>query len=395
VQGKITLSYALDAATAIQLNDGTTQTITTGTLPSKSKYFFITNPYTAPVKLCRIHGLNLTNVDPYFYYWKQRRNTVTNNFSPAEWQAEKIFNGTALRDSNISIPAFGTILVRLKNSSTTFTIHEGSKQLTNYSYIIGGAKSVSKTGLMFADATGSDIGTNGVEIKLLVNDSQEADRVLIYNEANQSPAYTTYDAAKYTNTDFPNIYAMSADAKPLAIDMQDIKKQLDGGQTEVVIPITIKREANKRYASLKMELSANTTGMEISLKDNQSKSVEPWFTGNLKSVQFASADAEINRYSLVFKQNTTSVKDLLKDITNNKNNASKSDLTVYPNPTDGKITLKLSNGENYQGGYQIFDMTGRLLMEGKSQKIQIDASKLSSGQYIIKTKNQVSIFNKN
>ena len=87
------------------------------------------------------------------------------------------------------------------------------------------------------------------------------------------------------------------------------------------------------------------------------------------------------------------LKDLLKDITNN--NASKSELTVYPNPTDGKISLKLSNGDNYQGNYQIFDMTGRLLMEGKSQKTQIDASKLSSGQYIIKTKSQVSIFNKN
>ena len=68
---------------------------------------------------------------------------------------------------------------------------------------------------------------------------------------------------------------------------------------------------------------------------------------------------------------------------------------VYPNPTDGKLTLKLSNGDNYQGAYQIFDMTGRLLMEGELQKTQIDATKLSSGQYVIKTKSQVSIFNKN
>jgi sRNA-binding protein len=264
--------------------------------------------------------------------------------------------------------------------------------LSNYGYIIGGAKGVSKTGLMFVDATGSDIGTNGLEIKLLVNDSQEADRVLVYNEANQSSAYTNYDAAKYRNTDFPNIYTLSADAKPLAIDMQDINAQLEAGQTEVIIPITITREANKRYASLKMELSANTTGMDISLKDNQNKSVEPWFTGNVKNVQFAAADAEINRYSLVFKRNTTSTKDLLKDIANNKNNTS---IAVYPNPTDGKLTLKLSNGESYQGGYQILDMTGRILMEGQSMKIQIDASKLPTGQYIIKTENQVSIFNKN
>ena len=396
VQGKITLSYALDSATSIQLNDGKTQTISTGILPSKSKYFLISNPYTAPIKLCRIYGLNSSNVDPYFYYWMQRRNTVTNNFSPAEWQADLLLNGTALRDSNIAIPAFGTILVRLKNtSSTTFTIHESAKQLSNYGYIIGGARGVSKTGLMFVDATGSDIGTNGLEIKLLVNDSQEADRVLIYNEANQPSSYTNYDATKFTDKDFPNIYTLSADAKPLAIDMQDINAQLEAGQTEVVIPITIIREANKRYASLKMELSANTTGMDISLKDNQSKSVEPWFTGNVKNIQFAAADAEINRYSLVFKRNTTSTKDVLKDIVNNKDNSSKSELAVYPNPTDGKLTLKLSNGESYQGNYQILDMTGRILLEGKSLKTQIDASTLSTGQYIIKTKNQVSIFNKN
>jgi hypothetical protein len=248
---------------------------------------------------------------------------------------------------------------------------------------------------MFVDATGSDIGSNGVEIKLLVNDSQEADRVLIYNEVNQSPAYTSYDAIKYLNKDFPNVYTMSADMKPLAIDMQDIKAQLDAGQSEVVVPLSIKRESNKRFGSLKMELSENTTGMQISLKDNQSKSIESWYTGVVKNILFEVTDTEINRYSLVFKQNTTSNKDVLNDINGQKGNVNKTELIVYPNPTDGKLTLKLGNNQDHQGSYQVFDMTGRLLLEGQLQKSQIDVSKLSAGQYLIKSQNLETIFNKN
>jgi hypothetical protein len=390
-QGKITLSYTLDS-TAVHLNDGTTQTINTGVLPSKSKYFFITNPFTAPVKLCMIQGLNSSNVDPYFYYWKQRRNTVVDNFSPAEWQAEKIVVGNNTRDSNISIPAFGTILVRMKNiSSTTFTIPESAKQLSNYNYIIGGAKGVSKTGLMFADATGSDIGQNGVEIKLLVNDSQEADRVLIYNEPNQSPAYTTYDAVKYLNQDFPNIYTLSADAKPLAIDMQDIKSQLDAGQPEVIIPLGVNRESDKRFSSLKWELSENTTGMDLYLKDLQTQQVEPWSTGVAKSIALDAQSLTTKRYALVFRLRTSAVKDPINETA--KNNGSKSlVMLVYPNPTDGKISLKLSNGESYQGGYELFDMVGRLVQKGNSNdKKQLDLSALVDGQYLLKSKYNVVI----
>jgi hypothetical protein len=328
--------------------------------------------------LCRIHGLNLTNVDPYFYYWKQRRNTVTNNFSPAEWQAEKIFNGTALRDSNIAIPAFGTILVRLKNiGSTTFTIHEGSKQLSNYNYIIGGAKGVSKTGLMFTDATGSDIGANGVEIKLLVNDSQEADRVLIYNEANQSPAYTNYDAAKYLNLDFPNVYTLSADNKPLSIDMQDIKAQLDAGQPEVMIPLGVNRESDKRFSSLKWELSENTTGMDLYLKDLQTQQVEPWSTGVVKNIALDQQSLTIKRYALVFKQQLSS----------NENFATivgQPMIQVYPNPAEDNWVNVLYSKANSKSQYRIFDMAGKQIMHGMANsKFKIDIGSMSKGAYIL------------
>jgi hypothetical protein len=364
-------------------------------ISAKSKYFFITNPFTTPVKLCGIQGLNSSNVDPYFYYWKQRRNTVTDNFSPAEWQSEKIVVGNNTRDSNIAIPAFGTILVRLKNSSsTTFTIPESAKQLTNFGYIIGGAKGVSKTGLMFADATGSDIGPNGVEIKLLVNDSQEADRVLIYNEAYQSPVYTNYDAAKYLNQDFPNVYTLSADNKPLSIDMQDIKAQLDAGQSEVVIPLGVNREANKRFATLKWELSENTTGLDIHLKDLQTQTTEPWSTGVVKNIALDQQSLTTKRYALVFKQQATSTKDPLADA-NDQNRSRKLELIAYPNPTDGKLTLKLSNGAYYQGEIELFDMVGRSLFKVRcASQLPIDVSGLAQGQYVVKSSARSVLFRK-
>jgi hypothetical protein len=379
-QGKITLSYTLDS-TAVHLNDGTTQTISTSSLSTKSKYFFITNPFTAPVKLSRIQGLNSSNVDPYFYYWKQRRNTVTNNFSPAEWQAERIFNGTALRDSNIAIPAFGTILVRLKNSSTTFTIPESAKQLTNFSYIIGGAKGTSKTGLMFVDAAVSEVGSNGLEIKLLVNDSQESDRVLVYNEPLQSASFTTADARKYLNQDFPNIFTLSSDGKPLALDMQDIKAELDAGKSEVAIPLGINREFNKRFPTLKWELTANTTGLDAYLRNRDNSSTEFWTVGDIKSVSFPSDASEIRNYELVFKRSASSTEDISGKTIANKR--VQMEVLVYPNPVDEKLMLKVLNN-NGEIPFFVYSITGVKVMEGtvKSEKT-INTAGLDVGVYVI------------
>jgi hypothetical protein len=348
---------------------------------AKSKYFFITNPFTTPVKLCRIQGLNPTNVDPSFYYWKQRRNTVTNNFSPAEWQAERIFNGTALRDSNIAIPAFGTILVRLKNNNTRFTIPESAKQLTNFDYIIGGAKGTSKTGLMFLDASASDVGNNGLEIKLLVNDSQEADRVLVYNEPLQLANFTTADARKYLNQDFPNVFTLSADAKPLALDMQDIKAELDNGKPEVAIPLAVNREANKRFSTLKWKITANTTGLDVYLRNRENGSTELWSVGDIKTVSFKSDASEIRNYELVFKRNSSSSEDLTQKPNFSKH--SPMELIAYPNPVEDKLHLKVINASG-DIPFHIYSITGVKVMDGslKSEKT-INTAGLNAGVYVI------------
>lgn len=392
-QGKLTWNYTLDS-TAVHLNDGTTQSISTGVLPSTSKYFFITNPFTMPVRLSKIEGLNSSNVDPYFYYWKQRRNTVTDNFSPAEWQAEKIVTGTAARDSNISIPAFGTILVRLKNSSTTFTIPESAKQLTNFSYIIGGAKGISKTGLMFTDVTGSNLGSNSVEIKLLVNDSLEADRVLVYDEQNQSNQYTTSDARKFVNPDFPNLFAYSQDGKPLALDMQDIAEQLNSGKSEVEIPLGIEREIDKRYATLNLQMSENNTEYLIALKDKTTGNEMQLQTLKTYPVEFKSEEISIGRYSLVFRRATNSLKDFVttKNTTASGSQSTQTGIFLYPNPASNQLYISTNQGD-FRGTVEVCDLLGRVILtQTYSKEKPLNISKLQAGSYFVKTSQGTQLF---
>ena len=68
---------------------------------------------------------------------------------------------------------------------------------------------------------------------------------------------------------------------------------------------------------------------------------------------------------------------------------------VYPNPTDGKLTLKLSNGEFYYGEFEIFDMVGRSLLNGRlGNDLPIDVAGLLHGCYLIKIHDLAIFFNK-
>jgi hypothetical protein len=96
----------------------------------------------------------------------------------------------------------------------------------------------------------------------------------------------------------------------------------------------------------------------------------------------------------VFKRQTTSTKDPLADA-NDKNRSRKLELIAYPNPTDGKLTLKLSNGAYYQGKIELFDMVGRSLFKVRcASQLPIDVSGLAQGQYVVKSSTSSVLFRK-
>ena len=66
-------------------------------------------------------------------------------------------------------------------------------------------------------------------------------------------------------------------------------------------------------------------------------------------------------------------------------------LSMYPNPVSSQATLSFDLKESCNVSYQVFDMTGRMVMnqnmgrmsEGE-QQISINAENLSSGSYILR-----------
>jgi hypothetical protein len=279
----------------------------------------------------------------------------------------------------------------LKNSgSTTFTIPESAKQISNFSYIIGGAKSVSSTGQMFVDVTGNDLGANSVELKLLVNDSLESDRVLLYDEKGASAQYTTADAKKFVNSDFPNVFALTEDQKPVALNLQDISAIINRGNSEVAISLGVQRDDAKKYTSLNLQLSANNTTLDIYLRDKVTLKETPMQTNTKQALLFNSTDSYIQRYELVFRSSIASTQLLTKENTANGN------VLVVPNPSSDFIRLEATNGLEYHGDVQIYDLCGRLLVSVKAvDEKPISVANLQPGMYVVRTISGSVMFRKN
>jgi alpha-tubulin suppressor-like RCC1 family protein len=388
-EGKITLSYILDS-TAVHLNDGKTQTISTAELISapKSRYFFLTNPFTAPVRLGRVQGLNLTNCANKFYYWKQNHASISSNFMPAAWASEALFNGNATRDSNISIPAFGTILIEMKDPSvaTTFTIPESAKQLSNFNYIVGGDLSNSSSGVKqttFLEIPQTFQGPGAIEVQLLMNDSVPVDRMLIYDRTGESASFTNNDAKKFKEPSFSNIYSLSRSGESLSLDAQDINARLNSGEDQVEIPLVIDRDFNKTQKNLRLRIWEKHTDLQCYFKDSKSGNLTPAESFSDIPVEFSALDANIHRYSLVFKRSSTSTEDF-KDDYLARGGKLKPEVIVYPNPANDVLHVRVLNG-NGKLSYQIYSITGVKVLEGSletSEKIYINAL-LQPGIYIM------------
>jgi hypothetical protein len=73
---------------------------------------------------------------------------------------------------------------------------------------------------------------------------------------------------------------------------------------------------------------------------------------------------------------------------NQVNELSNADLNLYPNPTTGKVTLKLS--KLISGNLAILDVTGRILLSDQLNGLshELDLSALSSGTYYVQIQSE-------
>lgn len=67
-------------------------------------------------------------------------------------------------------------------------------------------------------------------------------------------------------------------------------------------------------------------------------------------------------------------------------------LKVFPNPTTSNLTLQISEYNNEEYSYLLYDMLGKALCKGqiKSQRTQINTSGLPSATYIINIQNKAN-----
>jgi hypothetical protein len=210
---------------------------------------------------------------------------------------------------------------------------------------------------------------------------------LIYTEDGQTAGYTTYDASKYLDTAFPNIYTLSKDQKPLAIDIQDIRGRLQAGEPEVVIPLVVSRESDKRYGSLGWELSANSTGMDIYLR-NRSKGIqESWTEGESKSISFGAGESEVVDYELVFAFGTAGRQEI------SQRRQSGVGLEIYPNPVNSILEVRVT-APFRAVPYRIMGMDGQLVQQGeiRGKESQIDVRNLTAGLYILQVERESKTF---
>ena len=374
--GVISLDYTVGNTNNV--NDGSSVSVTAN---PNGLWYYLCNPYTAPVKLKSIDGFSSTNVENTIYYWRQRRASISTlwpyrNRMPADWQA--VDWSTAGTD--YSIPANGAILIKLKSGVTpTFTFEEADKQLTDFSEVLGafttgGISSYSDWNDMFTEVYQPTLGDNSFLLGLNIADTAEVDNVMIFDADDMSTQFDNNDGIKYQNEAFPNIYTLSQDDKALANDKQNITQRLKAGEASVEIPLVITNKQDLPYDKLTLFVKEFNSELVVYLKDNQTNQTTLLNLWDRFDINFdGDKKAPIEKYSLVFELKANSREDIAQ---------TQAGIQVFPNPADGIIRVKtlkqLSSDE-----FEIFDITGRSVKSGNMKNSTIDIKDLSMGQYIL------------
>lgn len=384
--GIVSLDYTVGGS--FNVNDGGSVSVNAN--PTGS-WYYLCNPYTAPVKLKDITGFNSTNVENTVYYWRQRRASISNlnpffNRLPADWQAVD----WSAADNALAIPANGAILVKLKLSGgITFTFDENDKQLTDFTKImgatLGGGTGYSNWNDMFTEVYQPTLGDNSFLFGLNIADTAEVDNVMIFDVEGAKTSFDENDGIKYKNDGFPNVYTVSSDKKTLSNDKRNITERLNAGEESVEIPLVITNRQDLPFSKLTLFAKEVNTDLVVYVKNNQTNELTPMGLWDRFDVNFeGDKKAPIEKYSLVFKA----------QVSNNTEMLETSMVKVYPNPSNDQITILL-DATVKTDQYEILDLMGRSVQSGTISKKQINVRDLSVGHYIIKVGNFTTRFIKN
>jgi hypothetical protein len=215
-----------------------------------------------------------------------------------------------------------------------------------------------------------------------MNDSVPVDRMLIYDRMGESPFFTNNDAKKFKEPSFANIYSLARGGELLSLDAQDITPRLQTGEPSVEIPLVIERDFYKSQKNLRLRIWEKHSDLQCYFKDAKTGQEYPAASFDDLPIAFEADETVINRYSLVFKRNSSSTEDFPKE----KEAAAQTPnmhMTVYPNPGDDYVYIRISNNTQVLP-YAVYASDGRLVKSGSIKDFEtLDIKSLSKGIYYL------------
>jgi hypothetical protein len=138
-----------------------------------------------------------------------------------------------------------------------------------------------------------------------------------------------------------------------------------------IIPLNLRRAGNQ--FQFEMEKTGSQWAFtQIYLKDDVNGQLFPIAEG-LNSFSFSASGNDENRFSLIISDAATAAAGKIN-----------SGLSLYPNPTSGKLNLR--NASSLKGAYSITDLSGKVISKGTLSGVHqsLNTESLSAGQYLIR-----------
>ena len=309
----------------------------------------IGNPYA-----CAVNWANVTksNVSTTFATWN------VNNAGRGSYVYHDGSSGTGSGNSNI-INSGQAVFVQTTAANPSITFTEASK--------------VTSTPPSHFKKSLPDV----LNIDIFIGD-RAYDGLTVLFDANNSNAYDVNDFIKLVNPEI-NFYSYLADGTKLAMNnMKEIKE-------ETVVPLGLNGVFNGGTYELKFSNQNSFANAEVKLKDKFINKVY-----DLKSINnltfTVTADSNSfgeNRFELIFSQSATG---LNNELSSNNN------FMVFPNPANNVLNLSLTNTQEDNYSFSIFNQLGAEVNAGNldfnaKRTHALNIENLSNGVYFIQVKN--------
>jgi hypothetical protein len=312
----------------------------------------IGNPYASAVNWANV---TKSNVSTTFATWN------VNNAGRGSYVYHDGSTGTGFGNSNI-INSGQAIFVQTTGANPSITFTEASK--------------VTSTPPSHFKKSIADV----LNIDIFIGD-RAYDALTVLFDANNSNAYDVNDFIKLVNPEI-NFYSYLADGTKLAMNnMQEIKE-------ETVVSLGLNGVFNGGTYDLKFSNQNSFANAEVKLKDKfinkvyDLKSINNLtFTVTTDSNSFGE-----NRFELIFSKSATGLNNALS-LNNN--------FMVFPNPANNILNLSLTNTQEDNYSFSIFNQLGAEVNAGNldfnSKRTQaLNIENLSNGVYFIQVKNAKS-----